>query len=97
MGKAKVHSPLHVDITMILIILADAATSARARSMSPVFSDGGLPGLAENRPIHQIIQEWMQNRVDSNGVAPEVPPRVPSPAGNDTFEQALTYHGDWLV
>jgi len=75
----------------------DAATSARARSMSPVFTDGGLPGLAEDRPIYENVQKWMQNWVDSNGVAPDIPPRVPSPVGNDIFEQTLTHHGDWLV
>jgi hypothetical protein len=62
--------------------------------MSPVFTDGGLPGLAENRPTHQIVQEWLQNRVD--GAAPDVPLRAPSPMGGDIFEQTLTYQGDWL-
>ncbi|KAK7014884.1 microtubule associated protein [Favolaschia claudopus] len=74
----------------------DAATSAHARSMSPVFTDGGLPGL-EIRPIHQIVQEWMQKKVDSNGAAPDIPSRAQSPARNDIFEQTLTRHGDWLV
>ncbi|KAJ6547537.1 hypothetical protein B0H19DRAFT_1166187 [Mycena capillaripes] len=75
----------------------DAATSARARSMSPVFSDGGLPGQVENRPIYEIVQEWMQNRVDSNGVVPDIALRAPSPVGDDIFEQTLTYQGDWLA
>ncbi|KAF7363420.1 Microtubule associated protein [Mycena sanguinolenta] len=75
----------------------DAPTSARARSMSPVFSDGGLPGQAD-QPRHEIVQEWMQNKVDSNWAqGPDIPSRAPSPARSDLFEQILTYHGDWLV
>ncbi|KAF7294961.1 Microtubule associated protein [Mycena indigotica] len=73
----------------------DAESSARARSMSPIFSDNGLPG-AEGRPLAQMVQEWMQNRVDSN-YAPRVASRPPSPAPPQSFHQSMEYHGDWLV
>ncbi|KAF7322950.1 Microtubule associated protein [Mycena chlorophos] len=73
----------------------DAESSARARSMSPVFSDNGLPGMQE-RPLAQMVQEWMQNRVDSNWT-PHVPSRAPSPPPPQAFHQSLEYHGDWLV
>ncbi|KAF7304857.1 Microtubule associated protein [Mycena kentingensis (nom. inval.)] len=76
----------------------DAGSSARARSMSPVFSDNGLPGLdEEERPLAQMVQEWMQNRVDSNGVPPPLvdnPPPSPPP---EAFRQTMEYDGDWLV
>ncbi|KAJ7063273.1 hypothetical protein C8F01DRAFT_69063 [Mycena amicta] len=72
----------------------DADSSARARSMSPVFSDNGLPGL-EERPLTQMVQEWMENRVDSNWA--HVASRAPSPTFPESFHQSLEYSGDWLV
>ncbi|KAJ7658722.1 hypothetical protein DFH06DRAFT_1327289 [Mycena polygramma] len=74
----------------------DAPTSAGARSMSVIFTNGGLPGQLGDPLGHQGIQEW-QSAVDFDAVMLDIPPRVPSPARDDIFEQPLTYHGNWLA
>ncbi|KAJ7658776.1 hypothetical protein DFH06DRAFT_1131068 [Mycena polygramma] len=74
----------------------DAPTSVGARSMSFIFTNGGLPRQLGDPLGHQGIQEW-QSAVDFDAVMPDIPPRVPSPARDDIFEQPLTYHGNWLA